>query len=129
MIYLGTGFAPQGWNTNQPSCTPTPKVFLRDPKAVLDDMHARNVKVVVHMVPWDRDKLPTLHGTIPPKPGEVVDGSHIATYWEQHVPLVKAGVDTFWPDEGDRFDLFERIKRYQMYYQGELQTTPNVRPW
>ena len=65
VIYLGTGFAPRGWNTKQPSFDFNPDVFKRDPKTVLADMHARHVKVVVHMVPWDRDKLPTLHGSDP----------------------------------------------------------------
>jgi alpha-glucosidase (family GH31 glycosyl hydrolase) len=129
VIYLGTGFAPRGWNTRQPSFDFNPDVFKRDPKAVLADMHARHVKVIVHMVPWDRDRLPTLHGTIPPKPGETLDQSHIQTYWQQHVGLVNAGIDAFWPDEGDWFNLFERIKRFQLYYQGSLSTTPNVRPW
>lgn len=129
VIYLGTGFSPRGWNTRQPSFDFHPEVFRRQPEAVLADMHARNVKVVVHMVPWDRDKLPTLHGTIPPAAGETVDASHIQSYWTQHVPLVKAGIDAFWPDEGDWFNLFERIKRHQLYYQGHLSTTPNVRPW
>jgi alpha-glucosidase (family GH31 glycosyl hydrolase) len=129
VIYLGTGFTPRGWNTRQPSFDFNPDVFKRDPKDVLADMHARNVKVVVHMVPWDRDRLPTLHGTIPARPGENVDASHIQSYWQQHVGLVTAGIDAFWPDEGDWFNLFERIKRHQLYYQGHLQTTPNVRPW
>jgi alpha-glucosidase/alpha-D-xyloside xylohydrolase len=129
VIYLGTGFSPRGWNTRQPSFDFNPDVFRRDPKVVLADMHDRHVHVVVHMVPWDRDRLPTLHGSIPPRPGEAVDASHIWSYWQQHVPLVRAGVDAFWPDEGDWFDLFERVKRHQMYYQGPLATTPNVRPW
>ena len=43
--------------------------------------------------------------------------------------LVNAGIDAFWPDEGDWFNLFERIKRHQLYYQGQLSTKPNVRPW
>ena len=129
VIYLGTGFSPRGWNTRQPSFDFHPEVFKRAPETVLSDMHARNVKVVVHMVPWDRDKLPTLHGSIPPAKGETVDASHIQSYWLQHVPLVKAGIDAFWPDEGDWFNLFERIKRHQLYYQGHLSTTPNVRPW
>jgi alpha-glucosidase (family GH31 glycosyl hydrolase) len=129
VIYLGTGFSPRGWNTRQPSFEFNPDVFKRDPKAVLADMHARNVKVVTHMVPWDRDRLATLHGAIPPKRGETVDASHIQSYWQQHVGLVNAGVDAFWPDEGDWFDLFERVKRHQLYYQGPLSTTPNVRPW
>src|SRR5262245_8974614 len=129
VIYLGTGFSPRGWNTKQPSFDFNPDVFKRDPSTVLADMHARHVKVVVHMVPWDRDRLPTLHGTIPPKTGETVDASHIQSYWRQHVALINAGVDAFWPDEGDWFDLFERVKRHQMYYQGPLSTTPGVRPW
>jgi alpha-glucosidase (family GH31 glycosyl hydrolase) len=129
VIYLGTGFAPRGWNTKQPSFDFNPDVFTRDPAAVLADMHARQVKVVVHMVPWDRDRLPTLHGTIPPLPGETIDQAHIQSYWQQHLGLVKAGVDAFWPDEGDWFNLFERIKRHQLYYQGELSAKPNVRPW
>jgi alpha-glucosidase (family GH31 glycosyl hydrolase) len=129
VIYLGTGFSPKGWNTRQPSFDFHPDVFKRDPRAVIADMHAQHVKVVVHMVPWDRDRLPTLHGTIPPRPGETQDASHIANYWRQHVPLVKTGIDAFWPDEGDWFNLFERIKRHQLYYQGHLATQPNVRPW
>jgi alpha-glucosidase (family GH31 glycosyl hydrolase) len=129
VIYLGTGFAPRGWNTRQPSFDFNPDVFKRDPKTVLAEMHARNVKVVVHVVPWDRDKLPTLHGSMPPQPGETIDDSHIQRYWQQHVGLVNAGVDAFWPDEGDWFNLFERITRHQLYYQGQLSTQPNVRPW
>jgi alpha-glucosidase (family GH31 glycosyl hydrolase) len=129
VIYLGTGFIPRGWNTRQPSFDVNPDVVKRDPKAFIADLHARNVKVVVHMVPWDRDKLPTLHGTIPARPGEKLDDSHIQNYWQQHVPLVKSGIDAFWPDEGDWFNLFERIKRHQLYYQGHLWTQPNLRPW
>ena len=129
VIYLGTGFAPVGWNTRQPSFDFNRDVFKRDPRTVLDDMHARHVKVVAHMVPWDRDRLPTLHGTIPAAKGETLDASHIQSYWQQHVGLVNAGVDAFWPDEGDWFNLFERVKRHQLYYQGSLSTTPNVRPW
>jgi alpha-glucosidase/alpha-D-xyloside xylohydrolase len=129
VIYLGTGFAPRGWNKLQPSFEFNPDVFQRDPKDFFNDMHNRNVKVILHMVPWDRDKLTTLHGTIPAKPSETLDGSHIKNYWQQHVNLVNTGVDGFWPDEGDWFNLFERIKRHQLYYQGQLSTTPNVRPW
>ena len=129
VIYLGTGFTPTGWNTRQPSHTFNPRVFERDPKAVLDEIEAKNAKVVVHIHPWHPDRLPTLHGNIPPREGETLDASHIKSYWDEHVPLVDAGVDGWWPDEGDRFNLFERIRRHQMYYQGPLSTQPNVRPW
>lgn len=137
VIYLGTGFTRTGWNTNQPSFNFNPAVFEREPKEVLDDLHEKNVKVVVHMVPWRRTAgrgrgsraLPTLHGNIPPKEGETIDNSHILDYWKQHEDLVATGVDGWWPDEGDWFDLFERIKRHQLYYQGPLSTQPNLRPW
>ena len=129
VIYLGTGFTPRGWNTMQPSFTFNPEVFKHDPKVVFGAMHTNHVKVVLHMVPWDRDRLPTLHGSIPAKPGETLDESHIQNYWQQHVPLVDAGVDAFWPDEGDWFNLFERIKRHQLYYQGALSKKPDQRPW
>jgi alpha-glucosidase/alpha-D-xyloside xylohydrolase len=129
VIYLGTGFCPRGWNTLQPSFDFNPDVFKRKPEEVLSDLHQRNVKVVVHIVPWDRNKLPTLHGNIPPDPGELMDISHIQKYWQQHVPLMEKGVDAFWPDEGDWFNLFERIKRHQLYYQGPISTKPDIRPW
>lgn len=129
VIYLGTGFTPRGWNKRQPSFEFNPDVFKRDPKDVLADMHAKHVKVVVHMVPFDRDKLPTLHGTIPAKATEELDAGHIQNYWQYHVGLIKTGVDAFWPDEGDWFNLFERIMRHQLYYQGHLSTNPNIRPW
>lgn len=129
VIYLGTGFAPRGWNTKQPSFDFNPEVFKRTPAAVIADMHKRHVKVVVHVVPWDRDRLPTLHGNIPPASGETRDASHISSYWQQHVGLMNAGIDGFWPDEGDWFNLFERMKRHQLYYQGPLLTQPNTRPW
>jgi alpha-glucosidase/alpha-D-xyloside xylohydrolase len=129
VIYLGTGFTPRGWNTKQPSFDFNPEVFHRDPAVVLADLHALHVKVVVHMVPLDRDKLPSLHGSIPARPGEVLDAGHIQNYWQLHIPLMKTGVDAFWPDEGDWFNLFERVSRHQLYYQGPLSTFPDIRPW
>lgn len=129
VIYLGTGFCPRGWNTPQPSFEFNPEVFKSDPKKVIEKLHRLNVKVVLHIVPWGRDKLPTLLGTIPPATDEKLDNSHIFNYWMQHIPLVEAGVDGWWPDEGDWFNLFERLKRHQLYYQGPLFTQPNRRPW
>ena len=129
VIYLGTGFTPRGWNTNQPSFEFNRSVFKREPKDVLSDLHARHTKVVVHMIPWDRGRLETLHGSIPPKSGETVDSHHIASYWKEHNELVDTGVDAWWPDEGDWFSFHERMKRHQLYYEGPLSKTPNVRPW
>jgi alpha-glucosidase/alpha-D-xyloside xylohydrolase len=69
------------------------------------------------MVPWDRDRIPLL------------DDSRIGSYWKEHEDLVKAGVDGWWPDEGDWFDLHERFKRHQLYHDGPLSTQPDRRPW
>ncbi|MAT69925.1 MAG: glycoside hydrolase [Planctomycetaceae bacterium] len=129
VIYLGTGFTPRGWNRPQPSFEFNPDVFKRPPAEVIADLHELNVKVALHMVPWDRDQLPTLRGTIPPQSDESPGPGHIAEYWQQHAALVAAGVDAWWPDEGDWFDLHERLKRHQLYYQGPLSTRPGVRPW
>lgn len=129
VIYLGTGFTPRGWNADQPSFKFNRSVFKREPRDVLSDLHARHVKVVLHMIPWDRDRLETLHGTIPPESGETVDSHHIASYWKEHNELVDTGVDAWWPDEGDWFNFHERMKRHQLYYEGPLSKTPNVRPW
>lgn len=129
VIYLGTGFTPRGWNKLQPSFEFNPEVFTQDPKDFISKIHALNSKIVLHMVPWDRDRLPTLHGSIPAKPGETLDAAHIQNYWKEHEGLVNSGVDAFWPDEGDWFNLYERIKRHQLYYEGHLSTHPNVRPW
>ncbi|AHG92392.1 glycoside hydrolase family 31 (plasmid) [Gemmatirosa kalamazoonensis] len=117
VIYLGTGFTPKGWNTRQPSFAFNPEVFPRGGAAFVRDMHARHVKVVLHMVPWDRDRLPRL------------DSTTARSYWQEHVGLFDAGVDAFWPDEGDWFDLFERLQRHRLYYEGPLSTRPDVRPW
>jgi alpha-glucosidase/alpha-D-xyloside xylohydrolase len=129
VVYLGTGFTPTGWNKPQPSFEFNPAVFTSDPKEVLKKLHDRNVKVVVHMRDLSAREMPHIAGNIPPGPGETLDRSHILPYWKRHEPLIEAGVDAFWPDEGDRFSIYERMTRVQMYYQGHLMTTPNVRPW
>jgi alpha-glucosidase/alpha-D-xyloside xylohydrolase len=129
VAYLGTGFTPTGWNKPQPSFEFNPKVFASDPKEVLKKLHDKNVKVVVHMRDLSAREMPHLVGNIPPGPGETPDRNHILPYWKRHEPLIEAGVDAFWPDEGDRFSIHERMTRVQMYYQGHLLTTPNVRPW
>jgi alpha-glucosidase (family GH31 glycosyl hydrolase) len=93
VIYLGTGFTPTGWNTRQPSFTFNPRVFQRDSKAVIADLHAGRVKVILHIVPYGRDRLPTLHGTIPAQRAETLDASHIENYWKAHIDLANAGAD------------------------------------
>ncbi len=127
-IFLGTGFCPAGWNVGHDSFQFNPNVFVREPAAVLQDLHAEHLHVVLHVVPLQND-YPSLHGQIPRTPEESLDARDIGTYWQRHRELFAAGVDGWWPDEGDWFDVPSRLARHRMYYEGPLSDRPNVRPW
>ncbi len=134
VIYLGTGFIPTGgWNYGHNSFEFNNKVFEREPAAVLKDFHALNFHVVLHIVPQatedSRVLYRTLHGQIPPAADETVDRTDIGPYWEKHKDLFAAGIDGWWPDEGDWLDVPSRLARHRMYYQGPIADRPNVRPW
>jgi alpha-glucosidase (family GH31 glycosyl hydrolase) len=128
MIYLGTGFCPAGWNFGHDSFELNTNVFVRDAAAVIHDLHTNHLHVILHVVPLERD-YPNLHGTIPPAPGETMDRQHIANYWNRHHDLVAAGIDGWWPDEGDWLDEPSRLARHRMYYEGPLNSSPDERPW
>ena len=127
-ILLGTGFSPAGWNFGHDSFQFNTNIFVRDAAAVIQDLHSNHLHVVLHVVPLQRD-YPSLHGRIPPASGEALDRQHIANYWKRHEDLVAAGVDGWWPDEGDWLDEASRWERHRMYYEGPMSDTPNVRPW
>ena len=48
LIYLGTGFCPSGWNTENGSFVWNSRVFP-DPKQILDELHKDNFRVVLHV--------------------------------------------------------------------------------
>jgi len=136
LIYLGTGFCPSGWNTDNGEFTFNSKVFP-DPKAIIDELHADHFKVVLHIVVEAR----TLTGTVgdacssPPLPsGKRPDGSwpddrQVACYWPVHKPLFDLGVDGWWPDQGDGLDGPSRLARNRMYWDGSRAWRPNERPF
>ncbi len=127
-IFLGTGFCPAGWNFGHDSFQLNTNVFSRDAASVIGDLHADHLHVILHIVPLQRD-YPSLHGDIPPAPGESLDQQHIANYWNRHHDLISAGVDGWWPDEGDWLDEPSRLARHRMYYEGPLSSKPDERPW
>jgi alpha-glucosidase (family GH31 glycosyl hydrolase) len=49
LIYLGTGFCPSGWNTENGSFVWNSRVFP-DPKQILSELHKDNFRTVVHVV-------------------------------------------------------------------------------
>jgi len=125
LIYLGTGFCPSGWNTENGSFDWNPRVFP-DPKTMLDEFHKENFKVVLHSVIL-ADKLT----------GTVIDGCELSRfddeqascYWDEHRKDFAMGIDGWWPDEGDPLDIASRLVRNRMYWEGPQIDRPNERPY
>ena len=136
LIYLGTEFAPSGWNTRNGEFTWHPTNFP-DPKKMLDELHAEHFKVVVHVVVEGRRFIggvsdPCAAPALPP--GRTEDNRwppdrEVACYWPVHKSLMDAGVDGWWPDQGDGFDGPSRLLRHRMYWEGTQLFRPNERPF
>jgi alpha-glucosidase/alpha-D-xyloside xylohydrolase len=125
LIYLGTGFCPSGWNTENGSFVWNDRVFP-NPKRALDELHAQNFRAVVHVVILS-DKLE----------GSARDACDVTRYdetraschWDAHRKDFAMGVDGWWPDEGDPLDIPSRLTRNQMYWEGPQIDRPNERPY
>jgi alpha-glucosidase (family GH31 glycosyl hydrolase) len=125
LIYLGTGFCPSGWNTENGSFVWNSRVFP-DPKEMLDELHKEHFRAVVHVVIL-ADKL---HGTVH-DPCEVsrFDEEAASCHWDAHRKDFAVGVDGWWPDEGDPLDVASRLVRNRMYWEGPQIDRPNERPY
>jgi alpha-glucosidase (family GH31 glycosyl hydrolase) len=125
LIYLGTGFCPSGWNTENGSFSWNSNVFP-DPKTMIDQLHSDNFKVVLHAVILT-DKLK----------GSARDRCQLATfdeeeagcYWDAHRKDFAMGVDGWWPDEGDPLDIASRLVRNRMYWEGPQIDRLSERPY
>jgi alpha-glucosidase/alpha-D-xyloside xylohydrolase len=134
MIYLGTGFCPNGWNTDNGEFTWNKKAFP-DPKAAIDALHRENMKVVLHIVVEGRHLTGAVSDpcTAPPLPtGRTEDKKwppdrQASCYWPAHKPLLDLGVDGWWPDQGDGLDAPSRLARNRMYFEGQQMYRPNER--
>jgi alpha-glucosidase (family GH31 glycosyl hydrolase) len=125
LIYLGTGFCPSGWNTENGSFVWNSRVFP-DPKEILDELHKDNFRVALHAVILS-DKL---RGTVRdacelPRFDEELASCH----WDAHRKDFALGVDGWWPDEGDPLDIASRLVRNRMYWEGPQLDRPNERPY
>src|SRR5215472_3595497 len=125
LIYLGTGFCPSGWNTENGAFDWNPRVFP-DPKEVLDQLHEEHFRAVVHVVILSD----TLRGTVHDK-CELLrfDESEASCYWDAHRKDFAMGIDGWWPDEGDPLDMASRLVRNRMYWEGPQIDRPNERPY
>ena len=120
VIYLGTGYCTNGWNTGHGSLAFNTNAFVPENIRALHDL---NFKIVFHVNRAPRD----LFGA---SISEESDSRlHIRNYWARHRDLFALGVDGWWPDDGDELPLEARLTRHRAYYEGPLQDRLNVRPW
>jgi alpha-glucosidase (family GH31 glycosyl hydrolase) len=125
MIYLGTGFCPAGWNTENGSFVWNSSVFP-NPKKSIEELHEQNFKAVVHVVILS-DRL---EGRASDKCDVTrFDESQAGCHWDNHRKDFAMGVDGWWPDEGDPLDIASRLVRNRMYWEGPQIDRPNERPY
>jgi alpha-glucosidase (family GH31 glycosyl hydrolase) len=125
MIYLGTGFCPSGWNTENGSFAWNSRVFP-DPKEILDELHREHFRAVMHVVILSDKLRGTVHD---PCLLARFDEGEASCYWDEHRKDFALGVDGWWPDEGDPLDIQSRLVRNRMYWEGPQVDRPNERPY
>jgi len=125
LIYLGTGFCPSGWNTENGSFAWNPRVFP-DPGEMLDAIHKENFHAVLHSVILSDKLRGTVHD---PCDLSRFDEAEASCYWDAHRKDFAMGVDGWWPDEGDSLDIASRLVRNRMYWEGPQIDRPNERPY
>ncbi len=134
MIYLGSGFCPNGWNTDNGEFTWNLRAFPDPPKAIAQ-LHEEHFKVVLHIVIEGEHLTGTVHDpcTAAPLPTGRTPDHHwppdrqVSCYWPAHKPLSDLGVDGWWPDQGDGLDAPSRLARNRMYFEGQQMYRPNQR--
>lgn len=125
LIYLGTGFCPSGWNTENGSFSWNSRVFP-DPKEILELFHKDHFRAVLHAVILTRKLRGTVHD---PCTLSRFDEEEASCYWDAHRADFAKGVDGWWPDEGDPLDAVSRLLRNRMYWEGPQIDRPNERPY
>ena len=134
LIYLGSGFCPNGWNTDNGEFSWNARAFPEPAKAI-EQFHAEHFRVVLHVVLEGQRLTGTVHDpcTAPPLPsGRTPDHKwppdrEVSCYWPFHKPLSDLGVDGWWPDQGDRLDAPSRLARIRMYFEGQQMYRPGQR--
>jgi len=125
LIYLGTGFCPSGWNTENGSFSWNSRVFF-DPKQILEKLHEDNFRVVLHDVILTDKLRGTVHDSCD---ALSFDAEEASCYWDAHRKDFAMGVDGWWPDEGDPLDIASRLARNRMHWEGPQIDRPNERPY
>ena len=134
MIYLGTGFCPNGWNTDNGEFEWN-KAAFPDPQKAIDQLHEEHFKVALHVVLEGRRLIGTVNDpcTAAPLPSGRTPDHHwppdrqVSCYWPVHKTLTDMSVDGWWPDQGDGLDAPSRLARNRMYFEGQQLYRPNKR--
>jgi alpha-glucosidase/alpha-D-xyloside xylohydrolase len=129
LIYLGTGFAPVGWNTGHGEFAFNATSFPR-PEEQLKEFHDLHYRVALHVTPQGANRVSRLTGRVTDDVSDSQYNANVAAhYWSLHAPLMKMGVDAWWPDEGEVRFADGRLARIRMYWEGPQQVYPDRRPF
>jgi alpha-glucosidase/alpha-D-xyloside xylohydrolase len=122
LIYLGTGYCTNGWNTGHGSLEFNPNAF-NHPAEQIQALHDLNFKLIFHVnhAPRNMFGLSMTEASDSPL--------HIKNYWARHREDFALGVDGWWPDDGDELPIEARLARHRCYYEGPLLERTNSRPW
>jgi alpha-glucosidase (family GH31 glycosyl hydrolase) len=125
MIYLSTGFCPNGWNTENGAFQWNVRAFP-DPPKMLAELHKDNFRAVIHTVILTEKLTGRAQDAC-----DVVkyDETEAGCYWDAHRKDFAMGVDGWWPDEGDPLDIASSLVRNRMYWEGPQIDRPNERPF
>ncbi len=125
LIYLGTGFCPSGWNTENGSFSWNSRVFP-DPRQIVNQLHNDNFRVVLH----DVILAANLGGSVQDRCElSNFDMEDASCYWDAHRKVFGTGIDGWWPDEGDALDIPSRLARNRMHWEGPQIDRPHERPY
>jgi alpha-glucosidase (family GH31 glycosyl hydrolase) len=122
LIYLGTGYCTNGWNTGHGSLEFNSNAF-NHPAEQIQALHDLNFKVILHINHAPRNMFGLSMAEDSDSP------LHIKSYWARHREDFALGVDGWWPDDGDELPIEARLARHRCYYEGPLLERTNARPW
>ena len=124
LVYLGTGYCENGWNTYNGNFEWHPDVFP-NPAETMRHLHDMHYKVSLHVTRC----YTGLHGSIHDENVSPLEYDHAKNYWKKHEELYAVSQnEVWWPDDADEVDMEARLARHRMYYEGSLDMTPGVRP-
>lgn len=127
LVYLGTGYCENGWNTYNGNFEFHPDVFP-EPEKTMQALHDMNYKISLHVTRC----FTGLHGSVnDTQYVSPLEYDHAKNYWKRHVDEIYsiAKNEAWWPDDADEVDMEQRLNRHRMYYEGSLRLHPDIRPF